>query len=171
MTALGADVAALRASWQTVRGGWAAAVDDARQLIVRRRVLVQTKAGQQLVLCTRLRLIGDTQTDVSRAWYESASAADFQQTAQAHFTAVDAAMQGWNVARALGSMLMLLTRTLAAAIILIGELVRLRGTPPSQLLPLLLENPALWLGAALWLVGEMARFILRWRLRALFARG
>jgi hypothetical protein len=68
MTALGADVAALRASWQTVRGGWAAAVDDARQLIVRRRVLVQTKAGQQLVLCTRLRLIGDTQTDVSRAW-------------------------------------------------------------------------------------------------------
>lgn len=174
MTSISADVATLRAGWQTVHGGWFAAVNDLRQLIGHRCVLVKTTAptrqGEQLVLCTRLRLIGDTQTDVLRAWFETSGATDFHKAMDAHFQAVDATMQGWNVALAAGHMLLRLTRTIAAGTIAVGEFVNLWGVPSSQLFPLVLKDPALWAGAVFGLACEVARLILRWRLRTLLSR-
>ena len=169
MSSIGADIATLRASWQTVRGGWSKAWQDTRELIVHRRVLVKTtapaKQGDRLVLCTRLRLIGDTQTDVLRDWLGTAPAKDVMAVTEAHFRAVDAAMEGWNTALAMERVLLQLTNFFGLLIATTDFVTRLITTPS-----LLLGSWLLWFGLVLPLLGQAARVILRWRLRKLFAR-
>ena len=169
MSSIGADMATLRASWQTVHGGWSKALQDARELILHRRVLVKTtapvKQGDRLVLCTRLRLIGDTQTDVLRDWLGTAPAKDVAAAMEAHFRAVDAAMEGWNIALAMERVLLRLMSIFGLLVAAAGFVMRLMTAPG-----LLLESWLLWFGLALPLLGQAARIILRWRLRMLFAR-
>jgi hypothetical protein len=169
MSSFVADVATLRASWHTARGGWPKAWHDARELIVQRRVLVKTtapgKQGDRLVLCTRLRLIGDTQTDVLRDWLGTAPAKDVVTVTEAHFQAVDAAMAGWNIALAMERVLLRLTSVIGLLIAASGLVTRLMTAPS-----LLLESWRLWFGLALPLLGHTVRIILRWRLRRLLAR-
>lgn len=169
MSSIGADIATLRAGWQTVRGGWPKVWQDARELIVRRRILVKTtaptKQGDRLVLCTRLRLIGDTQTDVLRDWLGTSPAKDVAMVAEAHFRAVDAAMEGWNIALAMERVLLLLMSYIGL-LIAATDLVTQLMTAPS----LWLRSWPLWIGLALPLLGQAARVILRWRLRTLIAR-
>lgn len=170
-----ADIRALRASWNTVRGGWGAARNDARQLIAHRRILVDTPAmtgaGMQTVMRTRLRLSGDTQTDILRAWIDTAPAAIVEATAQTHFQSVAAAMGGF--AAALG-MERLATRLamLAGSIVSAGlTILRLLRADPALWLHILLTQWWLWSGLAFALLALVARWLLRWRLRARFGRG
>ncbi len=169
MSGFGADIATLRASWQTAGGGWPKAWQDARELIVQRRVLVKTtaptKQGDRLVLCTRLRLIGDTQTDVLRDWLGTAPAKDVAMVTEAHFRAVDAAMEGWNIALAIERVLLLLTSYIGLLIAATDLVTRLMTSPS-----LLLRSWPLWFGLALPLLAQSARIALRWRLRTLLAR-
>lgn len=172
MIAIGGDLATLRASWQTMRGGWAAAQRDAQALIVQRRVFVETPpmAGGQAVLRTRLRLIGDTQTDILRPWFEKAAATDLENTTQAHFKSVAAAMEGWNVVRAMESLVVQLTRIAGIGIGAIATVVQLAQTPLPLMLHAVLGNFTLWGGLGFALLGDAVRWGLRWRLRALFRR-
>ncbi len=170
-----ADLRALRASWGSVRGGWAGARRDARELLRHRRLRVDTAAmtpgGMQVVLRTRLRLSGDTQTDILRGWIDSAAAEVVAATAQSHFQSVSAATGGW--AAALG-----LQRLAIRLAILAGSLASAAATIPH----LLAADPAVWphlvlaqwwllSGFAFALAAILARWLLRWRLRALFRGG
>ena len=174
MNALAADLALLRANWRTVHGGWSAALRNAQALVARRRVLVKTTLptpqGEQLVLCTRLRLSGDTQTDIRRRWFETAPPAQLTAAADAHFAAVAAATQGWNVALALERLAMQFIWTLGAAFAAIATIVKIVHLPPSQMFSAALTNPLLWSGLGLPLLGHAVRWALRWRLRRLFRR-
>jgi hypothetical protein len=170
-----AEIQALRASWTTIRGGWRAARSDAQQLLAHRRVMVDTAAmtrdGMQTVLRTRVRLSGDTQTDVLRAWLDTATPETVAQAAQIHFQSVAAAMGGF--AAALG-----MERLATRFTMLVGSLVSAAAT----INRLLREDPALWLhilatqwwllsGLGFALLAVIARWLLRWRLRARFRRG
>src|SRR5512143_2441928 len=96
------DIRTLQASWATVRGGWRAARRDATELLLRRRILVDTRAmtsdGMQIVLLTRMRLNGDTQTDVLRRWLVTASPDAVKALTETHFQAVGAAVAGFAAA-------------------------------------------------------------------------
>ncbi len=170
-----ADIRALQASWSTVRGGWGAARSDARQLLAHRRIMVETDgvtgAGTQTVLRTRVRLSGDTQTEILRGWIISAPPDAVAATAGAHFESVAAAMGGFAAAlgmERLAARLVMLAGTLASVMATVNRLWR--------------EAPGLWLhtmaahwwllsGLALALLAVVVRRLLRWRLQALFRRG
>jgi hypothetical protein len=162
-------------SWQSARGGWRAARDDARQLLEHRRVQVDTSAtlaGQsRVVLRTRLRLTGDTETDILRGWLDTATPDQIQAATQAHFASVAAAMSGFTAA--LG-----LERLVTRLLVLIGTI----GSAIAAVLTLLQADMTTWLhilfahwwllsGAALAPLGVLARWLLRWRLRVIFRRG
>ncbi len=174
LAAIAADIAALRASWRSVRGGWAAARRDARELIAHRRVLVDTSAmtrnGMQVVLRTRLRLIGDTQTDILRVWFDAAPPSEIEATTNAHFQSLAAAMSGWAAAQAMERLFVQLTWILGAIVGAAAALQKILATPVSDLALALLTNWYLWTGIALPLLGSIIRWILRWRLRAMFRR-
>jgi hypothetical protein len=170
-----ADIQALRASWATVRGGWGAARSDARQLLAHRRIMVDTAAmtgdGTQTVLRTRIRLSGDTQTDILRGWIATATPEAVAATTQTHFQSVAAAMGGF--AAALG-----MERLATRFTMLAGSLISAAAT----INRLLREDPALWLhilathwwllsGLGFALLAVIMRWLLRWRLRALFRGG
>ncbi len=170
-----ADFRALRASWNTVRGGWGAARSDARQLIAHRRIEVDTQAmtgnGMQPVMRTRLRLSGDTQTDILRGWIDTAPPAIVTATAETHFQSVAAAMGGF--AAALG-----MERLATRLVVLVGSVVsagatirRLLETDRALWPHILLTHWWLWSGLAFALLALVARWLLRWRLRARFRGG
>ncbi len=170
-----ADIKALRASWNSVRGGWGAARSDARQLIAHRRIMVDTPAmtgdGMQTVLRTRLRLSGDTQTDILRAWIDTAPPAIVEATAQTHFQSVTAAMGGFAAAlgmERLATRFVMLVGTIATAA---PTILRLLRSDPALWLHILLTQWWLWSGLAFALLALMMRWLLRWRLRARFRSG
>ena len=171
LAAILADIGALRSHWSSVRGGWMAARRDAVELVKYRRLRVDTSAmtpdGMAVVLRTRLRLIGDAQTDVLRQWLATATPRSIEQTSAAHFQSVAAALDGWNVARAM-------ERLAARSAWLIGggySVFVLLRTPAADLLHALWANWHLWAGLALPAIAALTRRVLRWRLRALFRRG
>jgi hypothetical protein len=170
-----ADLRALRDSWGSVRGGWRGARQDAAQLLLHRRLLVDTTVmtqnGTQTVMRTQLRLSGDAQTDVLRAWLSTTSVEKVEETAQAHFRSLAMAAGGW--AAALG-----LQRVFTRLAILAGSLVAalpttwtLLHTAPEQWLHAALSHWGLLSGFPLVLLGVLVRWILRLRLRAIFRRG
>jgi RNase P/RNase MRP subunit POP5 len=174
IAAIAADVAAVHAGLQTVRGGWRAARCDARELIAHRRILVDTPAmtrnGMQVVLRTRLRLFGDTQTDILRSWLEMAPRTEAQAAIAAHFRSVAAAMGGWSVARAMERVLVRLTGMVGGAVSVAVIIQKILVTPAPLLLHTVLSSWALWGGTAFALLGTMVRWFVRWRLRAVFRR-
>lgn len=170
-----ADLRALRDSWGSVRGGWRGARRDAAQLLAHRRLLIQTTAmtptGTQVVLRTRLRLSGDTQTDILRVWLSVTPAEAMEQTAQAHFQSVAAAAKGWSAALGLQRLiarLAIVAGSLGSAVATLWSLVQ---TPPAQWPHVALTHWWLFSGFGLALLGVLARWILRLRLRASFRRG
>lgn len=169
------DIRALHASWQTVRGGWAAARSDARQLIYQRRIMIETAAmtagTKQTVLRTRIRLIGDTQTDILRGWLAETRPAALEQATQAHFESVAAAMGGFAAALAMER---LATRLVMLGGALAGVLATLRTMLTAervQWLHLLLSQWLVLAGSGLVLLAVLFRLLLRWRLRVLFRGG
>jgi hypothetical protein len=170
-----ADIAALRASWGSVRGGWRAARQDAKQLLAHRRVLVDTQAmtpnGMQVVLRSRLRLSGDVETDILRAWLDATTPETVAASASEHFQAVAAAMGGW--AAALG-MERLATRLTIAIGSIAGAAATIRtvlASEPALLLHAVLTDWRLLAGFAFASLGVLIRWTLRWRLRSIFRGG
>ena len=170
-----ADLRALHDSWGSMRGGWRGARLDATQLLAHRRLLVDTtemtQTGTQVVLRTHLHLSGDAQTDILRSWLNRTSAEAAEQTARAHFQSVAIAAGGWSAALGLQRIATRLT-------ILVGSL----GSAVSTFWTLLQTTPAEWLhiaathwwllsGFAFALLGALARWLLRLRLRAMFRSG
>lgn len=174
LAAIVADVAAVRAGWQTVHGGWRAARRDARELIAHRRILVDTPAmtrdGMRVVLRTRLRLIGDTQTDILRSWFETASGNEAQAAVDAHFQSVAAAMSGWAVARAMERLLVRFSGILGGVVSIAAAIQKIVATPSPLLVHAVLTSWALWGGFGFALLGIIIRWFVRWRLRAMFRR-
>jgi hypothetical protein len=172
---LKSDVAALRASWGSVRGGWREVICDARALIKHRRLLIDTQAmtpqGMQVVLRTRLRLMGDTETDIRRDWLASSAPEAARALVATHFRVVAAASRGWGAALGMERIVARLLGTLGAAAIAAGSVERALTTDRAQLLHALLADPSLLSGVAIFVVGAPARRLLRWRLRVLFRRG
>jgi hypothetical protein len=170
-----ADIAALRASWGSVRGGWRAARQDAVQLLAHRRIMIDTQAilpdGMRVVLRTRLRLSGDTETDILRRWLDATASDTVATLASAHFQAVAAATGG--LAASVG-MERLATRFLivAGTTVSAGTTIwTLMTTQSALLIPTLLARPALYVPVALAIAGLLLKLFLRWRLRGMFRRG
>jgi len=171
LAAIVSDVVALRTHWSGVRGGWRAARRDAEELVKYRRLLVDTSAmtpdGMAVVLRTRLRIIGDTQTDILRRWLATATPEAVERTSKTHFQAVAAALGGWNAARAMERVVIRLGWVIGGGW---SASVLLR-TPTSDLRHVLWTNWHLLAGIAAPVVLGLARQVMRWRLRALFHRG
>jgi hypothetical protein len=170
-----AEIRTLRASWATARNGWSAARSDARQLLAHRRIMITTMAmvggAQKRVLRTRIRLIGDTQTDVARAWIAQAAPQVVEQVTAAHFQSVAVAMSGFATALALQRLvtrLAMLGGTVAGAI---PALRTLLTADRAQWLHLLLSQWWMLAGFGFALFALLVRLLLRRRLRALFRRG
>jgi hypothetical protein len=170
-----ADIAALRAAWGSVHGGWSAAWRDAAELLAHRRVMVDTPAmtpdGMRVVLRTRLRLSGDTETDILRGWIEEATGETVESLAKTHFQAVAAAAGGWAAALGmvrLGTQFTVAAGSVTSAVAAIRPLWSLR---PGQPIHALLADWTVLYGIALALFGVLIRWILRLRLRAIFRNG
>ena len=170
-----ADLRALRDSWGSMRGGWRGARKDAVQLLAHRRLLVDTtiatQSGTQVVMRTRLRLSGDAQTDILRAWLNATPAETIEQTARTHFRSVADAAGGW--AAAMG-----LQRGVTRMTILVGLLGSVVSTfwafvhsAPNQWLHIVLTHWWVLSGFALALLATLTRWILRLRIRAVFRSG
>lgn len=169
------DIKALRASWGSVRGGWRAAHRDAAELLAHRQILVDTRAmtrdGMQVVLRTRLRLSGDTETDILRSWLEATPSEALQALATTHFRAVAAMLGGFAAAlgmERLATRLTILVGSISGAITAIRSLLQ---TDAAHLLERLSTDKVMLAAVALTTAGFVIRMILRWRLRALFRRG
>jgi hypothetical protein len=170
-----ADIVALRASWGSVRGGWRAARQDAIQLLAHRRIMVDTLAmspnGMRVVLRTRVRLSGDTETDILRAWLDATASDAVAALASVHFQAVAAATGGLAAAvgmERLTTRFMIVTGTAVSAGITIWTLLT---TQLATLIPTLLTRWALSVPVALAIAGVLIKQVLRWRLRGVFRRG
>jgi hypothetical protein len=174
IASIAADVAAVRANWRSVRGRWCAARRNARELIAHRRIRVDTSAmtrdGAQVVLRTRLRLIGDTQTDILRSWFETAPAREIEDAIAAHFQSVAAAMNGWPVARAIERLLVRLIGMLGIGLSAGAAVQKILTTPAPFVVHAMLASWPLWGGFVLALLGNVVRLLIRWRLRAMFRR-
>lgn len=175
LTATGDDIAALWASWGSVRGGWRAARRDARELLAHRRLLIDTQAmtpqGMRVVLRTRLRLIGDTQTDILRGWLESSSPEAVRALAETHFQTVTAALGGWAAALGMERMLARLVGAcggIAAAASTVQEML---ATERALLLHAILTDWRLLGGLGVLVLGVPIRWLLRRRVRAIFRSG
>jgi hypothetical protein len=173
-----ADAQALWRNRAAARAAWR----NASQLLVHRRLLIDTcaptpmPAGTQVVLRTRIRLMGDTQTDILRLWAQTATAAEIAATAATHFSRVAAVSDGWSAMlglRRMGTRLLMTAGSIAG---LVSGFRTLQGAPAADwwhVVATRLLGPAsglLW-GAALLVLGYVVRWVLRWRLRKLFADG
>ena len=170
-----ADIEALRASWGSVRGGWRAARQDTKELLAHRQLQVDTVAmtesGMTVVLRTRIRLNGDTETDILRRWLEAATPAAAKDAAEAHFRAVAAAADGWAAALGMGRIatrLVILLGSVASAAATIRTLL---ASASGEQIHTHQTNQPLLAGLAFTLVGVLTRSILRLRLRAMFRHG
>jgi hypothetical protein len=168
------DVATVRASWRAVGGGWRAARRDARELIAHRRIDVATAAmtrdGTQVVLRTRLRLIGDTQTDILRSWLERAPGKEAEAAIDAHFRSVAAAISGWSIARAMERIVVRFAGILGGGVSMVTATLKILFAPAPLLVHAVLTSWVLWGGFGFALLGSVIRWFVRWRLRALFRR-
>src|SRR5271166_624913 len=168
------DIAALRASWGSVRGGWRASRQDAAQLLAHRRIMVDTLAmppdGMHVVLRTRVRLSGDTETDILRGWLDATASEAVAALASAHFQAV-AATGGLAVAvnmERLAARAALVGGSVGAAAATIWTMLT---TESALLIPALLTSWSLLTPVAFALAGVLVRPIMRRRLRGVFRRG
>jgi hypothetical protein len=166
-----ADFAILRAHWSGARAGLLQAWRDAKELVTHRRLRVDTSAmtpdGMAVVLRTRLRLIGDTQTDVLRGWLTTASPQAIELTSAAHFQSVAAALRGWTAVRSIHRVSMYFAWTFTGCY----SLWALWRTPWANLFDALLTTRSLWVGPLVASTMLLLRPLLRWRLRVWFRRG
>ncbi|MBN9510707.1 MAG: hypothetical protein J0I21_16560 [Alphaproteobacteria bacterium] len=169
------DIAALRANWCSVRGGWRAAWQDAHELIEHRRLRIDTRAmtpdGLQIVMRTRLRLTGDTQTDILRGWLAGSTPETVGALAEVHFRSVAAASAGWTALFAMQRMLTRLLGSVGAAWFGIAGAERMFTAHPGQIIHAVLTDPYLLPGAGVFALGVPIRWALRRWLRAIFRRG
>lgn len=135
-----------------------------------RQIAISTRSGARVVLLTRVRLTGETETCVLRSWLDGAAADDLETTAKQHFEAVAAAACGSSAALGmvrLGSLFAGIGGAIAAAVQAIRGLIA-RG--PASLPHIAATNGLLLAGLVFLLIGLALRPLLRSWLRALIRR-
>lgn len=165
-----ARIAAINAS----TGGWAAAWQHTWEIANSRRVLVQTLAPSadrpQLVLRTRVRLNGDTQTDVCARWLGSTPKPTAEAFIAAHFRDVVVATVAWPAVAALTR---LATTLLILAGLAIWPLPALQGFAGGWrgFAAALLPHRWAWTMVPALMIGVLFRVGFRTWLRRRFSRG
>ena len=170
-----ADVKALLAAWRSLRGGLTGAWRDTMQLLLHRRVLVDTHAetrrGSQVVLRTRVRLDGDVQTDVLRCWLAETAAPAVEALAKTHFQSVSDATRGLPAARIMARLAAQLLIVVGVIAGILSNLHTLLAEGWRALLPALLAHWWILSGFALAAFGFLLRPVLRFWLRRKFQSG
>jgi hypothetical protein len=173
--ATAADVKTLRESWGSVRGGWRGARRDGFELVGHRRIQVDTQAmmpeGMRVVLRTRVRLNGDTETDILRRWFDTVAPAALEASAAVHFRGVAAAVAGFAAATSLERLIVRAGLFAGSVVSFVVALRHILQTDPSQVVWILLGDWMFWTALLLVLAVVLLRLFLRWRLRAIFRRG
>jgi hypothetical protein len=92
MHSLVADARAVRDAWRLGGAAWVTAWRNLSHLLVRRQLVIATEAvvagAVQPVLRTRLRLSGDSETEILRGWLQATPATEIAALAETHFRAV-----------------------------------------------------------------------------------
>ena len=125
----------------------------------------------RVVLRTRVRLSGDTETDILRAWLNATTSDAVAALASTHFLAVAAATSGLAAAvgmERLATRFMIAVGTAGGAGTTIWTLLT---TELALLIPVLLSSWALLAPVAFAIAGVLVKLILRRRLRGMFRRG
>jgi hypothetical protein len=146
------------------------------ELAERRSILVQTEVategGNQLVLRTRIRIIGDTQTDVLRLWMQRANPDTAQATIHAHFKAVAARTGDLGSLRTLARAVHACSWLGLAALTVKPVWPVLETQDWTNLLPTVLEHwPWPLAGIVLPVMHRVGGWVLRRRLLGAFSRG
>jgi len=161
-----ADVEILLAAWRSAPGGWRRAWRDSAAMLTRREFLVETKDGPTVVLCTRLRLHGDVQTDVLKRWLDGTPREAVEGLARRHFQSVGDAMRGWPAVRAMVRLGTQLLVTLGAVAGLGSAIETWLRVGWSSLLSALLADWWTLSGIAIMVLAPL----LRWTVRAWLRR-
>lgn len=127
-----------------------------------------TPDGAQVVLRTRFRLIGDTQTDILRGWLDAAASKELDDTVRTHFQTVAAAMHGWAAMRAIERVLILSAWCIGLLFGAATTAQKFMALPMSDAVFAVFTRWHLWVGLAPAVLGHLIRWLLRLRLRAVF---
>ncbi|MGH7068166.1 MAG: hypothetical protein ACREFO_16160 [Acetobacteraceae bacterium] len=148
----------------------AAAWRNTANLVRHRQLIVPTRSGAEVVLLTRVRLTGETETCVLRSWLDGTTAGDVETKAKQHFETVAAAVGASSAALGLvrfASLFAGIGGAIAAAVQAIRGLL---AHGPASLPQIAATNGPLLAGLAFLLIGLALRPILRRWLRALIRR-
>ena len=124
-----------------------------------------------VVLRTRVRLNGDTETDILRAWLNATTSDAVAGLASTHFLAVAAATNGLAAAvgmERLATRFVIAVGTAGGAATTIWTLLT---TAPALMISVLLSSWSLRATVAFAIAGVLVKVILRRRLRGMFRRG
>ncbi|HEU0216896.1 MAG TPA: hypothetical protein VFQ90_09550 [Stellaceae bacterium] len=172
-----ADVRAVAAAWSARGSDAPNAATNLSTLLIRRQLVIDTSGPvgdrTDIVLRTRLRLSGDSETDILRDWLQTTPSADVETLCTAHFRSVAATTSLTPVIGAvirLATDLAILMGTVGGIVAIVRDLLR-EGW--RALGPALLANWGLAAGVILAMTGMALRILLRtWlrqKLRALFS--
>src|SRR5215469_14458380 len=174
---IAADVRAVAAAWSARGGNAPNAAENLSTLLTRRQLVIDTSGPvgdrTDIVLRTRLRLSGDSETDILRDWLQNTPSADVETLCTAHFRSVAAAAALSPVIGAvirLATDLAVMMGSVGGIVAIVRELLR-EGW--RALGPALLANWGLAAGVILAITAMALRMLLRsWlrqKLRALFS--
>jgi len=166
---IAADVRAVAAAWSARGGNAPNAAENLSTLLTRRQLVIDTSGPvgdrTDIVLRTRLRLSGDSETDILRAWIQATPSADVETLCTAHFRSVAATT---SLTPVIGAVIRLAT-DLAILMGTVGGIVAIvRGFLREgwgALGPALLANWGLAAGIILAVTGPALRMLLRTWLR------
>lgn len=166
---IAADARAVAAAWSARGDNAPNAASNLSSLLIQRRLVIDTNGPvgdrTEIVLRTRLRLSGDSETDIRRDWLQTTPRADVENLCGAHFRAVTAATSLSPVIGAvirLATDLAIVTGTVGGIAAVVRELLR-EGW--RALGPALLANWGLAAGVILSVTGVALRILLRTWLR------
>ena len=163
-----ADAKAVVEAWRLGGTAWVTAWRGLSHLLVRRQLVIATEAvlagAAQPVLRTRLRLSGDSETEILRGWLEATPATEIAALAETHFRAVAVATASPALAAAakLGARAIVVLGTAAGLAAFISDAIS-HGW--AALGPALLANWGLLLSLTATGLGFVLRRVFRFWLR------
>lgn len=166
---IAADARAVAAAWSARDSNAPNAAKNLSALLIQRRLVIDTSGPvgdhTDVVLRTRLRLSGDSETDILRDWLQTTPSADVETLCTAHFRSVGAAT---SLSPVIGAAIRLAT-DFAVMVGTAGGIVAIARDLLSEgwraLGPALLANWGLRAGIILGIMGVVLRILLRTWLR------
>jgi hypothetical protein len=166
---IAADARAVAAAWSARGSNAPNATKNLSTLLIQRRLVIDTSGPvggrTEIVLRTRLRLSGDSETDILRDWLQTTPSTDVETLSAAHFRSVAATT---SLSPVIGAAVRLITDlaimmgTVGGIVAMVRELLR-EGW--RVLGPALLANWGLAAGVILTTTGVALRILLRTWLR------